>query len=63
MATVTKSFKENQTADIASTWTVNITGADYNVTTVSQTLTVNSLTATAKYVASGKGRQKKRLPD
>ena len=56
MATITKSFKENQSADTASTWTVNVTGKNYSVTATDQTLALSVPTATAKYVASGKGK-------
>lgn len=51
MATITKTFKENEQSSYQSTWTVSITGTDQ---TVSGNFTLAMPTITAKYVYSGK---------
>lgn len=57
MATITKSFTENQVSDMPkATWTVSLSGADYSITETGQTISVSAISATAKYVGSSKGR-------
>lgn len=51
MATITKTFKENEQSSYQATWTVSITGTDQ---TVSGNFTLAMPTVTAKYVYSGK---------
>jgi len=51
MATITKTFKENDQSSYQSTWTVTVTGTDQ---TVSGNFTLIPPTVTAKYVYSGK---------
>lgn len=57
MATITKSFTENQVSDMPkATWTVSLSGADYSVTETGQTISVSAISCTAKYVGSSKGK-------
>ena len=57
MATISKSFTENQVSDMPkATWTVSLSGADYSITETGQTISVSAISATAKYVGSSKGR-------
>lgn len=57
MATITKSFTENQVSDMPkATWTVSLSGADYSVTETGQIISVSAISGTAKYVGSSKGK-------
>ena len=57
MATITKSFTENQVPDMPkATWTVSLSGADYSVTETGQIISVSAISGTAKYVGSSKGK-------
>lgn len=55
MATVTKTFTENEASNYKATWTLKLTGSDLNVTAANQSLKLGSYpTLVAKYVYSGK---------
>lgn len=58
MATITKTFKENDQSSYQSTWTVAVTGTDQ---TVSGDFTLSLPTVTAKFVYSGKTKGTVRL--
>ena len=58
MATLTKTFKENDQSSYQSTWTVAVTGTDQ---TVSGDFTLSLPTVTAKFVYSGKTKGTVRL--
>lgn len=67
MATVTRSFRENggqmvdySTPSEGATWTVAISGADYNVSDTSGTLTIADPVMTAKFVQYSSDAAKKR---
>ena len=54
MASVTKTFTENEYSSYKATWTVNLTGYDLNVTATGQNVRITNPTLTAKYVHSSK---------